>query len=249
MATGLSLNFQGQGDGTFGVGSLCPTRIRGSSTPLIWLALVMCLSGSPVADKLPFFLFEFRFVTLAYSLSQVGAGQRSCNVAHWRSVGLRLGVEWQMGYSVGVDSAVGAAGRRRDGGGGWDVRTVARRRQKGGLKRAVSALPDAAVCFVSAVAATTNDATTCAAAPTKRRAPRRVGRWCHQDGVPSLLRGRRIRRRPAAVAPPRRGTPPTPVAAGGRARRGASARRAGRVGEPGGEGAPLGYADTAAVCG
>jgi len=164
MATGLSLNFQGQGDGTFGVGSLCPTRIRGSSTPLIWLALVMCLSGSPVADKLPFFLFEFRFVTLAYSLSQVGAGQRSCNVAHWRSVGLRLGVEWQMGYSVGVDSAVGAAGRRRDGGGGWDVRTVARRRQKGGLKRAVSALPDAAVCFVSAVAATTNDATTCAAA-------------------------------------------------------------------------------------
>jgi len=117
------------------------------------------------------------------------------------------------------------------GGGGWDVRTVARRRQTGGLKRAVSALPAAAVCFVSAVAATTNDATTCAAAPTKRRAPRRVGRWCHQDGVPSLLRGRRIqgapraRRRPAAAVPPRRGTPPTPEAAGGRARRGASARR------------------------
>ena len=116
MATGLSLKFQGQGDGTFGVGSFCPTRMSGFSPPLIWLALVMCLSGSPVADKVPFFLFEFRFVTLAYSLSHVGTGPQSCNVAHWRNVGLRLGVEWQMGYSVGEDSAVGAAGRRRDGG-------------------------------------------------------------------------------------------------------------------------------------
>ena len=50
---------------------MCPIRIRGLSRPLILRATVMCLSGSPAADKVPLFFFEFRFVTLAYCPSHV----------------------------------------------------------------------------------------------------------------------------------------------------------------------------------
>jgi len=83
---------------------------------LILRATVLCLSGSPAADTVPFVFFELRVMTLAYCLSHVGMGQRSCSVASWRRVGLWVGAEWQVGCSVKEDSAGGDAGRTRDGG-------------------------------------------------------------------------------------------------------------------------------------